>query len=133
MFVGVLEGFRTCSDAFGCVRMHSDAFGCVWTHSDAFGHVRTRSDMFGCVQKCLDTFALFGWVRSCSDAFGHILIENFSIQVRANIDLAETAVGRNYGKSPNLRNRNVGESFGFLIIVANFQKFSVQAILPREC
>ena len=54
---------------------------------DIFGHVWTQ-------------LAVFGWVRRCSHTFGYIPIESFSIQVPANIDLAETTFGRNYPEAP---------------------------------
>ena len=47
-------------------------------------------DMFGCI----------GWVRMCSDTFGYISIENFMIQVAANIDLSESTFVRNFPEAP---------------------------------
>ena len=43
----VFEGYWTCSDTFGCVRMHSDAIGRVLVHGDAFGHFWQSSFFLG--------------------------------------------------------------------------------------
>ena len=42
------RGFRTCSDLFGCIRMHSDASGCVRMRSDTFGNIRKNLIKNGC-------------------------------------------------------------------------------------
>ena len=42
-FSGLLGPVRTCSDPFGCIRMHLDAFGCVRTLSENFENFRRKN------------------------------------------------------------------------------------------
>ena len=89
--------------------MRLDMFCCVRMHWDAIGRIRTFLEIFGTYpgnfRISLSRFDVFRrdwtvrYVRMGSEVFRYIWIhsaENFSIQVPANTDLAETTFGRNY-------------------------------------
>ena len=64
---------------------------------NVFGHFQTCLNVFGRVWTRSDVFE---WVWKRSDTLGYIPIENCTIQVPANIDLAETTFGTNYSEAP---------------------------------